>query len=121
MLLTHYYALAGAAALLTAAWLFRPRDRTQVTTLTAFFAWSLTALLGGDTEVFDASNETITTAPNGTELAVETAGEFVAAPVPAEVRYFAALWALLSGLALILYVWGVYPPTNGDEEAHTNE
>src|SRR6056297_2060534 len=113
MLLSHLYALAGAGALLTAAWLFRPRERTQITTLTAFFAWSLVALLGGDAEVFDASVETIQTAPNGTEVAVQTTGELVAAPLPAEMRYFAALWALLSAAALILYVgWGAYPPTD---------
>jgi hypothetical protein len=121
MLLTHYYAIAGAGALLTAAWLFRPQERTQITTLAAFFAWGLTALLGDSVEIYDATNETIQTAPNGTELAVQTTGSFVAAPVPAEVRYFAALWALLSGLALILYVWGVYPPTNDDQESITNE
>ena len=113
MLLSHLYALAGAGALLTAAWLFRPRERTQVTTLTAFFAWTLVALLGDDTEVFDHSVETIQTAPNGTELAVETTGELVAAPLPDEMRYFAALWALLSAAALILHVgWGAYPPTD---------
>jgi len=118
MLLSHLYALAGAGALLTAAWLFRPTERTQVTTLTAFFAWSLVALLGDDAEVFDSSIETIQTAPNGTELAVETTGELVAAPLPVEMRYFAALWALLSALALILHVWGVYPPTDDDYEAN---
>jgi len=119
MLLTHLYAVAGAGALLTAAWLFKPDARTQITTLTAFFAWSLVALFGGDAEIFDATNETIRTAPNGTELAVETTGEFVAAPLPAEFRYFAGLWALLSALALILHIWGVYPPN--DREMTQNE
>jgi hypothetical protein len=116
MLLTHLYAVAGAGALLTAAWLFKPDERTQVTTLGAFFAWSLVGLLGGNAEIYDASNETVKTAPNGTELAVETTGEFVAAPLPPEFRYFAALWALLSALALILHVWGVYPPQDSGEE-----
>jgi len=119
MLLIHYYALAGAGALLTAAWLFRAK-RIQVTTLSAFFAWSLVALLGDETEVFDPSVETIQTAPNGTELAVETTGELVAAPMPAEARFFAALWAILSAAALILHVvWGAYPPgsnTTGGSE-----
>ncbi len=78
----------------------------------------MVALLGDDTEVFDHSVETIETAPNGTELAVETTGELVAAPLPDEMRYFAALWALLSALALILSVWGVYPPTNDEYEAN---
>jgi len=91
MLLTHYYAIAGAGALLTAAWLFRPTDRTQVTTIGAFFAWGLAALLGGDVEV-------------------ASGGSLLAAPVPDEIRLFAALWAVLSALALVLYVWGVYPP-----------
>jgi len=116
MLLIHYYALAGAGALLTAAWLFRPRVSTEATTLTAFFAWSLVALLGNETEVFDPSVETIRTAPNGTELAVETTGELVAAPMPAEARFFAALWAILSAVALILHVvWGAYPPDSRTE------
>lgn len=93
MLIAHYYAIACAGVLCTAAWLFRPEDRTQVTTLGAFFAWGLTGLLGGDTEV-------------------ATGGSILAAPVPDELRLFAALWALLSGLALILHVWGVYPPAD---------
>jgi len=93
MLIAHYYAIASAGALLTAAWLFRPEERTQVTTIGAFLAWGLTALLGGDTEV-------------------ASGGSLLAAPVPDEMRLFAALWALLSGLALILHVWGVYPPAS---------
>lgn len=93
MLIAHFYAIAGAGVLLTAAWLFRPEERTQVTTIGAFFAWGLTALLGGDTEV-------------------ATGGSLLAAPVPEELRLFAALWALLSGLALLLHVWGVYPPAS---------
>jgi len=75
MLIAHYYAIAGAAVLCTGAWLFRPEERTQVTTIGAFFAWGLTALLGGDTEV-------------------ATGGSLLAAPVPDELRLFAALWAL---------------------------
>jgi len=93
MLLTHYYAMAACAGLLTGAWLFRPEERTAVTTLGAFLAWGLTALLGGDTEV-------------------ASGGSLLAAPVPDELRLFAALWAVLSGLTLVLYVWGVYPPTD---------
>ena len=117
MLLIHYYALAGAGALLTAAWLFRPHERTQVTTLTAFFSWTLVALLGDDVEIYDATNETIQTAPNGTELAVQTTGELVATPLPTEVRFFAALWAILSALALVLHVvWGAYPPGGSTRE-----
>jgi len=95
MLLTHYYAIATAAVLLTGAWLFRPTERTQITTLGAFFAWGLTGLLGGDTEV-------------------ASGGSVLAAPVPEEMRLFAALWAVLSALALVLYVWGVYPPQSTD-------
>jgi len=120
MLLTHLYAIAGAGALLTAAWLFRPDARTQVTTLGAFFAWSLVALYGGNAEIYDATNETVVNASN-TTLAVETTGEFVAAPLPAEFRYFAALWGLLSVLALILHVWGVYPPRDDGEEMIQDE
>jgi len=112
MLLTHYYAVAVAATLLTAAWLFRPEARTAVTTLGAFFAWALTALLGGATETYADSGATVETV-DGTTLAVPQGEALVAAPVPDEIRLFALLWALLSGLALLLYVWGVYPP--GDE------
>ena len=121
MLLIHLYAIAGAGALLTAAWLFRPQKATNVTTLGAFLSWSLVALLGGDAEVFDPSIETIQTAPNGTELAVDAAGKMIAAPLPAEARFFATFWALLSVLALILHVvWGAYPPGDGTQE-ETNE
>ena len=112
MLLTHYYAVALAATLLTAAWLFRPEARTAVTTLGAFFAWALTALFGGATETYADSGATVETV-DGTTLAVPQGEALVAAPVPDEIRLFALLWALLSGLALLLYVWGVYPP--GDE------
>jgi len=114
MLLTHYYALAAGATLLTAAYLFRPRERVRVTTLGGFLAWGLVALFGEATETFDYNIETIQTAPNGTELAVQTTGELVAAPVPDELRFFAAFWAILSALTLLLSVWGVYPPTEGE-------
>jgi|GEM_PF-7123250 len=103
MLLTHYYAVALAAVLLTGAWMFSPRERTAISTLGAFLAWSLTALLGADTET-------------------ATGGELIAAPVPDELRLFATLWALLSLLALVLYVWGVYPPARDqpvDEQMST--
>lgn len=116
MLITHYYALALFAGALTAAWLFRPRERTQVTTFGAFVAWSLVAWLGGTVESFDEAIQTIETTDGGDEIAVQTAGELVATPVPDEIRLFALLWALLSALALILYQWGVYPPeTDGSE------
>jgi hypothetical protein len=112
MLLTHYYAVAVAATLLTAAWLFKPEARTAVTSLGAFLAWALTALLGDATETYADSGATVETINNST-LAVPQGDALVAAPVPEELRLFAGFWALLSGLALLLYVWGVYPP--GDE------
>jgi len=119
MLLTHYYALALAGALLTGAWLFVPRARLQVTTLASLLVWFLLALLGDTTETV-AQNETVRTVGNEstgnlTHIAVSSP-EFVAAPVPAEWRYLAALFGLLSGLALFLGVWGVYP-----QEDMTNE
>jgi len=112
MLLTHYYAVAVAATLLTAAWLFKPEARTAVTTLGAFLAWALTSLFGGRVETYADSGAELATANNSTYV-VPQGEALVAAPVPDEVRLFATLWALLSGLALLLYVWGVYPP--GDE------
>jgi len=115
MLTTHYYVLIALAGALTAAWLFRPRERTQVTTLTALVAWGLAAVLGGDVEVYDASNETVVgNVSDGTAVAVETTGQLVAAPVPVSVRWLFGLFALLSGLAAILYVAGVYPPATDD-------
>jgi hypothetical protein len=111
MLLAHYYAIATAAVLLTAAWLFRPEARTQVTTLTAFLAWGMTALLGGDTETYVDAGATVQTA-NNTTLAVPQGATLTGAPVPEEIRLFATLWALLSALALLLHVWGVYPPAD---------
>jgi hypothetical protein len=118
MLLAHYYALVGGAVLLTIAWLFRPDARTAITTLGAFLAWALTALLGGDTETYTDAGATVETV-NNTPLAVPQGESLTAAPVPDEIRLFATLWALISALALMLYVWGVYPPTEtqpGDGE-----
>lgn len=114
MLLTHYYALATAATLLTAAWLFKPEERTAVTTLGAFLAWALVALLGGATETYADAGAAIEQASDGTALAVAQGDALVAAPVPEEIRLFAALWALLSGVTLLLYQWGVYPPADSD-------
>jgi len=114
MLLAHYYALATAAVLLTGAWLFRPQERTAITTLGAFLAWALVALLGGTVETYADAGATLQQAGDDTYHAVATGEQLVAAPVPEEVRLFATLWALLSGLALILYAWGVYPPASED-------
>lgn len=116
MLLTHYYAIAIAAVLLTAAWLFKPEVRTAITTLGAFLAWSLTALLGGSTQTFIRPDAEIIETQTGNEdyVVVPQAEQLVDAPVPDEIRLFAVLWALLSLLALMLYIWGVYPPA--DEE-----
>jgi len=107
MLLIHYYALALAGALLAGAWLFLPRARLQITTLSSLLVWFLLALLGGQTETV-VQNETVTNVSN-TTLAVSSP-ELMAAPVPTEFRYFAAFLGLLSGLAFILGIWGVYPP-----------
>jgi hypothetical protein len=112
MLLTHYYAIAACAGLLTGAWLFRPQERTAITTLGAFLAWGLTALLGGATETYADAGGELRQAADDSYHAVSVGEELVAAPVPDEIRLFATLWALLSALALVLYVWGVYPPAS---------
>jgi hypothetical protein len=115
MLLTYYYGIAGAGALLTGAWLFRPEQRTAITTLGAFLAWGLTALLGGSTETYTDAGATVqnTTINNTTTTVAVAQGEtLTAAPVPDEIRLFFVMWALLSALALFLYVWGVYPPAS---------
>jgi hypothetical protein len=111
MLLAHYYAVAVAAGLLTAAWLFKPAERTQVTTLSAFLGWGLTALLGGDTQTYTDSGAVVETV-NNTTVAVPQGDVLTSAPVPEEIRLFATFWALLSALALLLHVWGVYPPAD---------
>ena len=110
MLLTHYYAIAVAAVLLTAAWLFRPQERTAITTLGAFLAWALVALLGGSTQTYADAGAQLEQAADDSYHAVAHGQQLVDAPVPDEIRLFAVLWALLSLLALTLYVWGVYPP-----------
>ena len=110
MLLAHYYALVGGAVLLTIAWLFRADARTAITTLGSFLAWALAALLGGDTETYSDAGATVQYV-NGSDYVVPQGETLTAAPVPDEIRLFATLWALLSALALLLYVWGVYPPT----------
>jgi len=51
---------------------------------------------------------------DGTAVAVETTGQLVAAPVPTPVRWLFGLFAVLSALAGLLYVLGVYPPTTDD-------
>jgi hypothetical protein len=115
MLLTHYYAVAIAAVLLTGAWLFTPHERTAITTLGAFLAWGLAALLGGSTETYARAAAVVKDTGN-TTVAVPQGDALVAAPVPDEIRLFATMWALLSLLALMLYAWGVYPPED-DEPA----
>lgn len=112
MLLAHYYAIALVAVLLTGAWLFKPEARTAITTLGAFLAWALTALLGGATETYVDAGAELEQAGDDSYHAVAVGQELVDAPVPDEIRLFAVLWALLSALALILYVWGVYPPSD---------
>lgn len=109
MLLIHYYALAVAAVLLTAAWLFKPDARTAITTLGAFLAWGMVALFGGATQTHADAGAELINHTNGT-TAVAIGDQLVDAPVADEVRLFAVLWAFLSVLALALYVWGVYPP-----------
>lgn len=109
MLLAHYYALVTGAVLLTAATLYRAPERTAVTALGSFLAWSLAALIGDETETYADAGAAVETV-NDTTLAVAQGEELVAAPVPDQIRYFAALWALLSVAILILYVWGTYPP-----------
>jgi len=117
MLATHYYAVLLLAGALTGAWMFKANQRTQVTTLLAFVSWGVAAVVGGSVEVFDASNETVVgNVSNGTAVAVETSGQFVAAPVPDPVRWLFGLLALLSALAAILHTIGVYPPVTDDTE-----
>ena len=117
MLATHYYALLVLAGALTAAWLYRPRERTQVSTFGALLAWGLAAVLGGDVEIYDATNETVVgNVSNGTAVAVDTTGQFVAAPVPTSARYVFGLFAVLSALAGLLYVLGVYPPVTDEPD-----
>jgi len=122
MLLLHYYALVAGAGLLTGSWLFRSQARTAVTTIGAFLAWALAALLGGDTETYRDAGATLQEASDGSFHAVAQGETLVSAPVPEEIRLFATLWALLSALALILTVWGVYPPDddNPTETTTTN-
>lgn len=110
MLLAHYYALATGAVLLTIGELFLAPKRTAVTALGAFLAWGLVALVGDATETYTNAGATVTTVNNST-VAVAQGDQLVAAPVPAEFRWFAAFWALLSAAILLLYLWGVYPPT----------
>jgi hypothetical protein len=117
MLLIHYYALATGAVLASAAWLFRPEERTAVTSLAAFLGWALAALTGGRTETYRHAGDELNTSTN-TTVAVSKGEQLVAAPVPDEVRYLMTLFALLSVLALLLYIWGVYPP---ESEATADE
>ncbi len=122
MLATHYYVLLVLAGALTAAWLYRPRERTQVSTFGALLAWGLAAVLGGDVEIYDATNETVVgNVSDGTAVAVDTTGQFVAAPVATPARYLFALFAVLSALAGLLYILGVYPPDQTDSDTTTNE
>jgi len=117
VLLIHYYALALAGAFLAGSWLFLPRARLQITTLSSLLVWFLLALMGGQTETV-VQNESVRTVGNQTtsnltHVAVSSPA-LMAAPVPTEFRYFAAFLGLLSGLALILSMWGVYPPEETD-------
>ena len=86
-----WLALGVFALVMTLAWLFVDTRRVTVTTGLAFGAWATMALTGGDvTRVLE----------DGTRLATD---------IP-ELQYISAALALLSALALILHVFGHYPP-----------
>ena len=107
MLNTYYFAIVLGVVGLTAAWLFRPQERTAVTTLTAFLGWSWAALVGGSVERVDRTEQIV---EHNDETFVVGVDELTAAPIPDEIRILMGLFAALSALALILNVWGVYPP-----------
>lgn len=113
MLLLHYYALVTVAVGATGAWLFRPQERTAVTTLAGFLSWGLAALVGADTETHADAGAELVNHTNGT-TAVAQGEQLVSVPVPAEIRLLQTLFALLSVLALLLYIWGVYPPESSE-------
>ena len=121
VLLAHYLAITAGAVVLTGAWLFKPEDRTAITTLGAFLAWGLTALLGGSVTTYADQGAVLRTPTNDTALAVAQGDALVGAAVPDAVRLFAALWAVLSALALVLYVQGVYPPEDFENDRKQTE
>lgn len=115
VLASHYYVVIALAGALTAAWLYRPEDRTQITAFGAFLLWSLAAVLGGEVTVLDESTETVVgNVSAGTAVAVEGSSQFVAAPMPPAVRWLFAGFGVLSALAGVLYIVGVYPPTTDE-------
>lgn len=93
MMQTHWLVVVAIAGASTAAWLYRPRERTAIATLAAFLSWLLAAFSGGDIET------------------VTDSGSTVAVPAAFELRMLMTAFAVLSAVALLLYVAGVYPPT----------
>jgi hypothetical protein len=90
----YWFAVAGFALLMTLSWLFINR-RITMTGVMAGILWSYAALTG------DAVYR------------ITETGEQVSMPV-GNIQYLTLVLALYSFLAVILYRFGHYPPTDDD-------
>lgn len=96
MLLSQWLALAGAAFVLTLVWtVVQPDERVYVTGGLSFITWSLAALTAPGLQ----------TVSNGDVLA---AGSSILA-------FVSVAFAAVSGLAVLGYKTGLYPPTPADD------
>ena len=96
MLLSQWYFLAGVAFVLTIVWaVVLPDERVFVSAGLAFLAWALAAL----------------TAPG---VQTVSNGEMIAAGSPV-LAFLSLAFATVSGIAVLGYKTGLYPPSPADE------
>jgi len=92
---THWLAVGVFSMITTLGWLYRPTERLTVTALLSTFGWAWMALTADSLVRYTQTGEVV--------------------PLSAgSLAYVAAFLAVLSMLALILYRFGHYPPTEDD-------
>jgi len=91
MLQSYWFLVVGLGAAATYFWAFKPETRVPLSTSLASTAWALASLSGGS-------------------LVKRTQCCETAVAVAFEIRLVLAAMAILSLLALLLYLAGSYPP-----------
>lgn len=89
------YLFVGLAVLMTLLWAVL-EVRIPLTGVSGLIAWAVLALRGEAVVVYSQGSEFVTQTP--------------------ALRYYALLMALLTGIALLLWQWGDFPPEESEGE-----